>query len=380
MNKFAIKNLSEKERFDWIRLSRSQNIGPSTFFNLLKIFGTPAKALDNVEDYSLKGGAKRPISLYDQNQVLKELDSCKKFGAQIIAFSENSYPHRLREISDPPPVLTVKGHLPFLQKNIISIVGPRNASINGCKFARMIANDLGKNNFVVASGLARGVDTASHQGSIDNGTIAVIAGGIDHIYPKENTNLYNNIASKGVLVSENLFNAIPRGGNFPQRNRIISGISLGVVVVEATLRSGTLTTAKFASQQNREIFAVPGSPFDPRCQGTNRLIKQGAKLIENVEDILEEIDQIISQDGQLQFMEEESDDSEIFSYRPPDDDLINEARELILSRIGYDPISPDEIIRILEIPTKVANIALMQLELANRIENKSGKVMLIRHC
>ena len=283
----------------------------------------------------------------------------------------------LREISDPPPSLTVKGKINLLNQNIIAIVGPRNASFNGCKFARKIAKELGENEMIIASGLARGIDTAAHEASLTTGTIAVIAGGINNIYPSENANLYHQISNQGVIISEIPFGTLPRGGNFPQRNRIISGLSLGVVIVEATLKSGTLITAKFALEQNREIFAVPGNPMDPRYEGTNRLIKQGAKMLENTDDILNEIKYMRQEDEKLsKSFEPESHEFTSFISNLSDNSDIDKARNLILKKLNFTEITNDEIIRELEIPTQIVNIALVQLELADKIQNKNGKIIL----
>ncbi|MCE3255355.1 MAG: dprA [Rickettsiaceae bacterium] len=370
------RSITKQEKLDWLRLCRSQNISRSTFFRLLDIFGSAKEALENVGEYSLKGGREKPIVLCSSEQAEKELNSCDKIGAKIIIHDDASYPKLLREIPDAPPILTIRGDETLLNKNILAIVGPRNASINGCKFARKIAGELGEHGFVVASGLARGIDTAAHLGSIDKGTIAVIAGGIDNIYPKENEALYRDIVQKGVLVSETPFGMPPFGGSFPQRNRIISGVSLGVVVVEATLRSGTLITARFAVEQNREVFSVPGSPFDPRCQGTNRLIKQGAILTENVEDILNELTMIEKPEETMKLMEPEQNKFGGFSVKLPNEDDVDKARNLILSKIGYEPISADEIIAELQIPARIVNVALVQLELSDKIENRNGKICL----
>ena len=369
------KNSPDQEIIDWLRLSRSQNVGRSTFFHLLKIFGNAKNALENISDYSRKGGRDKPILVFPTSQAEKELELTTKIGAKILLFSDQNYPKLLREILDPPPILTARGDIGLLNKNSLAIVGTRNASFNGCKFAKKIATDLGNAGFVISSGLAKGIDASAHFGALDTGTIAVIAGGIDNIYPKENERLYHEIAKRGVIISEIPFGAPPRSVNFPQRNRIISGVSLGAIIVEATLRSGTLVTARLAIEQNREVFAVPGSPFDPRCQGTNLLIKQGAKLIENIEDILEELLIASDQSGDVKFMGEELGGCAAPKATSADDD-IDKARELILSKLGYAEISPDEIIADLQISAQIVNIALVQLELADRIENKNGKVCL----
>jgi DNA processing protein len=377
MTKPKPHQLSEAELISWIRLTRTTNVSRSTFFNLLNIFNDVKTAIENVEEFSVKGGLKKPIKPLSEAAAIQELEATRNFGANIIGFPEEAYPKMLREISDPPPILTIKGNYHFLNQDIIAVVGPRNASFNGCKFARRIAEELGKNDIVIASGLARGIDTAAHQASLLTGTVAVIAGGINNIYPPENTNLYNQIGSQGVIVSELPFGVAPRGGNFPQRNRIISGISLGVVIIEATLKSGTLITARFALEQNREIFAVPGSPLDPRHEGTNRLIKQGAKMLENVGDILNEIQHIRKNSkASLQFFEPESPEFTCFASKLPNNEDIDRARNLILNKLNFTEITNDEIINELEIPTRIVNIALVQLELADRIQNKNGKISL----
>jgi DNA processing protein len=325
----------------------------------------------------MRGGLKKPIKLYPESKAREELEKCRKIGADIITFIDHEYPKLLRQIADPPPILTIRGDVSLLNRDIIAIVGPRNASINGCKFARMITEELGNANLVISSGMARGIDTVAHKSSLATGTIAVIAGGIDNIYPSENKELYYKIIESGVIISEIQYGALPKGGNFPQRNRIISGLSLGVIVIEATLRSGTLITARFAIEQNREIFAVPGSPFDPRSQGANRLIKQGAKLVEGVHDILEEIDNMrTARDYELEFRDKDVMNFIGFEEFLLDDSEIDEARKLVLEKISYSPIFIDEIISELQISTKVANIVCMQLELADKIENRNGKISL----
>lgn len=378
MSEFPVKRISDSEKISWIRLCRTQNISKNIFFNLLKIFGNVDEALANVEEFSLKGGLKKPIKIADEKSAILELNNCQKIGAQIICFIEPEYPKLLREIPDPPPIITIRGNSDLLSCDIMSIVGPRNASTNGCKFAGKIATELGKAGLIIASGMARGIDRAAHLGSLESGTIAVIAGGIDNIYPPENKDLYNQIIQKGVVISENPFGSMPKGGNFPRRNRIISGVSLGVVIVEATLKSGTLITARFALEQNRDIFAVPGSPFDPRSQGTNRLIKQGAKLVEDVNDILDEIDNLRSRNfGTIEFREKEFFEFSGFDIKIISDSEIDEARKLILQKINYSSISLDELIYQLQIPAQIANIVLVQLELAGRVEYKNGKVALV---
>lgn len=369
--------LCDLEKINWIRLARSQNVGKSTFFRLIKIFGSAGSALDQIPDFAFQGGSKQKIKICSRDNAETELKSCEKFGAEIIFFCQDHYPKLLREISDPPPILTAKGNISFFNSNIIAVVGPRNASFNGIAFARKIAHELGENSLITASGLARGIDAAAHDGSLTSGTIAVIAGGIDHIYPKENTQLYHKISSQGLLVSESPFGVPPKGGNFVQRNRIISGLSLGVVIVEAGLKSGSLTTARFGAEQNREVFAVPGSPFDPRCLGTNRLIKQGAKLTENIEDILEELPSLKSKFNQDSILREgESQEFRGLIEKMPSDQDIKEIRQQIFLKLSAVPVTIEEIIQEMQAPVRLVNIALVQLELADKIEVNFGKVVL----
>ena len=365
------------EKLNWLRLARSENIGKSTFFRLIEIFGSVENALEQVADYAAAGGLKRKIKVCTLEDAENEMINTENFGAEILIFSEEKYPKLLRKIPDPAPVLTVHGDIEFFNRDTIAIVGPRNASFNAITFAKKLALELGQNSIAIVSGMARGVDSAAHEASILSGTIAVIAGGINHIYPKENEHLYSEILKHGLLVSENAFGMPPKGGNFVQRNRIISGLSLGVIVLEAGLRSGSLITARFAREQGREVFAMPGSPFDPRCHGTNRLIKDGAKMIENISDILDELPKLKSQLRGFKILREP--DLEEFvapTLKLPNDDDVKKIRQEIFSRLGVTPIAIDEIIQQMQVPPKLLNIALVQLELADKIVINFGKVAL----
>lgn len=362
---------------DWLRLARSENVGKSTFFRLIKIFGSAQKALERLQNYADEGGLKRKIIISSQSDVEKELKNTANFGAEILLFSDENYPRLLREIPDPAPVLTVKGDIEFFERDTVAIVGPRNASFNGIAFARKIALELGQNSIITVSGLARGVDAAAHEASILSGTIAVIAGGINHIYPAENEALFEQISKKGLLVSETPFGVPPKGGNFVQRNRIISGLSLAVVVVEAGLKSGSLITARSANEQGREVFAMPGSPFDPRCHGTNRLIKDGANMIETVDDILCEIANLRARFRDVGKLSEP--DFEEFGHataKAPSDDDVAKVREEIFTKLNFEPIAIEDIIHDLQAPSRLVNIALVQLELADKIAVNFGKVAL----
>jgi DNA processing protein len=363
------------EKLNWLRLARSENVGKSTFFRLIKIFGAAETALEKIADLSQQVG--RRITICSSAEVEKELLATQKFGAEILLFSEEKYPRLLREIPDPAPVLTVKGETEFFNRDTIAVVGPRNPSFGAISFAKKIAAQLGENSIITVSGMARGIDSAAHIASLASGTIAVIAGGIDHIYPKENDELYAAIAKQGLLVSETPFGAPPKGGNFVQRNRIISGLSLAVIVVEAGLKSGSLITARYAAEQGREVFAVPGSPFDPRCHGTNRLIKDGANMLESIDDVLNEFAGIKARFSEVGILREpESEEFVMPITKMPSDDDLKNIREEIFSKLSFIPIAIEEIIAELQAPARLVNIALVQLELADKIEISFGKVVL----
>lgn len=372
---FGKKSIEEK--INWLQLARSENVGKTTFFRLIEIFGSVKKALEQIEHHAKEGGLKRKIRLCTMKEAELEFLKSKKFGAEILIFSEEDYPRLLREIPDPSPILTIKGQKEFLTRDSIAIVGPRNCSFNATNFARQIAAGLGRNSIITVSGMARGVDSAAHQASINSGTIAVIAGGIDHIYPKENSHLYEQISQRGLLLSETAFGIPPKGGNFVQRNRLISGLSLAVIVVEASLKSGSLLTAKFALEQGREVFATPGSPLDPRCRGTNRLIKDGAKMVETIDDILEEFADLKARFSEVGILREPEAEEFVFpAIKIPGDEEIKKARQEIFSKLSFTSISIEEIIQELQIPARLVNIALVQLELSGKIEINFGKVSL----
>ena len=279
------------------------------------------------------------------------------------------------EIYDPPPILSYKGNINLLNNNkCVAIVGARNASANGRSFAHKIANDIVEQGYVTVSGLARGIDSAVHQATISK-TIGVIAGGIDHIYPPENKKLFENLEKEGLIIAELPVGSTPLGKHFPQRNRIISGLSLGVVVVEASLKSGSLITARFALEQNREIFAVPGFPLDPRCQGTNKLIRQGAHLIESVNDIVTNLPQY------EEFIKKEESLFKDFAELDVDFKTINtkyvkepseKERTLVISLLSAVPIDFDYLERETKLPLPILYTIILELELAGRVERHYG--------
>ncbi len=278
--------LTDGQRLEWLRLIRSENVGPRTFRALVNHYGSARAALDALPDLARRGGAQAPGRVYSVKEAEQEIVLARRMGAQFIALGERDYPARLRMIDDAPPLIAVRGNAGVLLEPMIAIVGSRNASAAGAKFASQIARELGEAGFVTVSGLARGIDAAAHRASLATGTFAVLAGGQDKIYPPEHVELLQQIIEHGAAISEMPFGWEPRARDFPRRNRLISGLSLGVVVIEAARRSGSLITARMANEQGREVFAVPGSPLDPRCEGTNGLLKQGATLVTETQDVL----------------------------------------------------------------------------------------------
>ena len=376
MNYNKIQKLSEKDQVNWLRLARTHNIGPKTFFKILSLFNSLEEAINNVPHFARMGGAKKPVQALAPELAEKEILMTQKNGAQIVPFCDENYPKLLREIYDPPALITCKGNLEILNNSIIAIAGPRNASLNGKKFAHKVSNDLGKYDIIISSGMARGIDSYAHQGALKKGTIAVLAGGVDNIYPSENKNLYHQILENGLIISENAFGTVPKSINFPKRNRIISGISLGLIVVEAGMRSGTLITARYAIEQNREIMAVPGSPFDYRCHGSNRLIKDGAKLVENAEDVMQEINNLTNNKDLIDFLDSENEEFNGFTPKIPEENELHSVKKEILQNLSHSPIELEELLSITEIPTHIANIILIQLELADTIENNHDMINL----
>ncbi|MEL6473128.1 MAG: DNA-processing protein DprA [Pseudomonadota bacterium] len=279
--------LSENERLDWLRLARTRHVGPVAFAQLLARYGSPAKALDALPDLSRKAGRKRPLTAPPAGQIEDELNAVQRYGGRILASCEADYPAHLSALDPPPAIITVLGDVRLAANPCIAIVGARNASAAGRKIARDLAGALGEEGFTVVSGLARGIDGEAHAAALKTGTIAVLAGGIDHVYPPQHDRLYAAIASDGLIVSEPPFGYRATARDFPRRNRIVTGLSLGVVVVEAALRSGSLISARTAAEQGRDVFAVPGSPLDERSEGCNRLIRDGATLVTGAEDVID---------------------------------------------------------------------------------------------
>lgn len=279
--------LSDAERRDWLRLVRTPNVGPLTFQKLLERYGTATTALEALPDIAHRAGRGRRIDLPPISRIEDEIAATEKLGARLVASCEAEFPKLLRALDPPPPMLTMLGNPAIARPEAVAIVGARNASAAGRKIARDMAAELGRSGLAVISGLALGIDGEAHAASLATGTVAVLGGGIDHIYPPQHERLYREIAERGLIISESPTGYTARGQDFPRRNRIVTGLARGTVVVEAAERSGSLISARMAGEQGREVMAVPGSPLDPRAAGTNRLIRQGAALVRHAEDVLE---------------------------------------------------------------------------------------------
>jgi DNA processing protein len=370
------KSFSENERLAWLRLIRTENIGAIAFYNLLARFGSASEALRNLPNLAKRGGRLKNYDVYPEASAEQEIRALEKAGGQFIYSCEEIYPLALSALSDAPPVLSVMGNTKLLDKPGVGIVGARNASLNGRKFAEILARDLGNAGQVIISGLARGIDTSAHQGSIETGTIAVVAGGIDIIYPEENKALYEQIKQMGLIVAEDPFGQRPFAQSFPKRNRIISGLSAGIIVVEASLRSGSLITARLAGEQGRDVFAVPGFPLDPRAQGPNKLLQDGAILVQNSEDVLSHLANF-ARHSPRSFREPiEQDHYSVFDF---DETQVDAAHDLIVSKLSDLPVGIDEILRDCALTPAVFNSALLDLEIGGQItRHAGGKIALLR--
>ncbi len=362
----------DSDRLDRLRLARTERVGPITFLQLLNRYGTARQALAALPELSRKGGRAAPLAPPPLKDVEEESRRLEKSGGRFLFLGEAAYPAPLAAIEDAPPVLAVLGHPSLLQKDMIGVVGSRNASLNGRKMAERLAGEMGKRGFVIASGLARGIDTAAHESSLETGTVAVLAGGADIVYPEENRRLYGRIVEAGCVVSDQPLGMEPRAQLFPRRNRIISGLSLGVLVVEAAQRSGSLITARLALEQGREVFAVPGSPLDPRANGANDLIRQGAILTERVEDILGAL-----RPARNLFTESRA-DGETTLFPPVTEEQVEAGRQKIIDNLSTCPVSVDELARLCQLSLPVVLAVLLELELAGRLDRQPGhKVALV---
>lgn len=354
--------MSEGERFDRLRLIRSPRIGPVSYRQLLARFGSAGEALRAIPMLAERGGGRASVA--EAGAIEREIAASRALGARYLLMGDADYPALLDQMEGAPPALIVKGDGTLAGRPCVAMVGARNASAAACRFARILAQDLGQREAVVVSGLARGIDTEAHRGSIGSGTIGVIACGIDVVFPPENRDLQAEVAGRGLLVTEHPPGVQPLARHFPARNRIIAGLALGTVVVEAAPKSGSLITARLAGEAGREVMAVPGSPIDPRAQGCNELIRQGATLVQNAADVMEAIggfDPRIVRQGSFEFVGE-----------PVSSDVAAGERAAVVALLGHAAVPVDEVIRLSGLSPAVVQTVLLELELGGRLERHAG--------
>lgn len=340
---------------------RSPGIGPVTFRQLIARFGSAAEALAAVPDLARRGGGATP-RLCARDEAEREIATVDKLGARYLTLGQGLYPRLLGELEDAPPLLMAKGNLNLLDRTVVAIVGARNASAAACRFARGLAHDLGQQDLAVVSGLARGIDSAAHDGALDSGTIGVVAGGIDVFYPPENEERQTAMFERGLVLAEMPPGTEPRARHFPYRNRIIAGIASGTIVVEAAPKSGSLITARLAAEAGREVMAVPGSPLDPRAQGCNQLIRDGATLVQSALDVIEELRPLETRVASPPSPFEHP------AFEEPDDSVFGRVGELL----GPSPVPVDEIIRLSGASSGAVQMALLELDLAGRLDRHAG--------
>ena len=362
-------SLSFSEKVSCLRLIMTDNIGPVTYMQLIDYYGSATEALNHLAELSYRGGGKKKFVSASVSMAEKQFETAQKNDVKIVFKQEYSYPKILRHLSDAPSVLFIKGNETVFNKKGIAVVGTRNASINGKTLAKKIAFDLADAGYQIVSGMAHGIDRSAHMGALSSekipSTTAVLGTAIDEIYPLENKDIYEQIAERGCLVSEFPFGSILSPRNFPRRNRIISGLSLGTLVIEAQERSGSLITAVEALNQGREVFAVPGSPADPRSSGPNKLIKDGATLVGCAQDIIDVIENL----NQLSLKEIYK---KVYKSIPIDETVLTYARQIIWNNLSTDPVSVDALISETGLETRIVNIILMELAIAGRLERHIG--------
>jgi DNA processing protein len=358
------RRLTDQERFDWLRLARTESVGPVTFAHLIGRYGSSSRALAALPELARRGGGVKAPVLASTGQAEAEMAAGAALGARLIVSGEEDFPRLLAVLDPPPPLIWALGDVAILARPAVAVVGSRECSAAGQRMARTLAHDLGVGGYVVISGLARGIDAAAHHGAIATGTIAVLAGGVDRVWPPQNADLYEAILAKGCIVSDRPIGHEAKARDFPRRNRLISGLALGVVVVEAELRSGSLITARLAGEQGREVFAVPGSPLDPRARGANDLLRQGATLVEEADDVLRVLD---SQPSVFE-PDQPTYAYDLVSDGPETEGLV----EVVEALLSPTPTSIDELARAAEAPMPAVLAALMELTLAGRAELMAG--------
>ena len=373
--------LSEEEKIACLRLARSENVGPATFESLMRFYEKPSEALKDLPNWAARGGSKRRINIATQKSVQEEWENLEKLNGCFLFSCDDDYSELLSGIKNAPPVLSVLGNKSLLNTPSVAFVGARNASLNGKNLTRKMAFDCVEKGVSIVSGMALGIDGAAHEGALSAtnekaGTIAVLGCGVDVIYPMENKELYASLKEKGCIISEFPLQMRPSASNFPRRNRLISGLSLATLVVEAKEKSGSLITAEFAQEQGRLVMAVPGSPADDRSVVPNALIKSGAVLVQNSQDIINAIRPLLTK--QDTFCLSENKKEEIQTYRLPDFEDINQARPIVLSALSTVPTSEDELCQQLDLPSTIVSVVLLELELAGRIERHAlGRVSMV---
>ena len=370
------KTKQEKFRIAWLRLARTSRVGGRTFADLIKFIGDPEKAIEMLPTMSQKWGMRSTVKIPSTSSIKLEFEKTQKFGASFLYSCDKAYPKILKSIPDAPPVIIVKGRIDLLKRKGVAIIGARNSSINANRLANNFSKEISQH-YVVISGMARGVDRFAHYASLENGTIGVIAGGINNVYPKENIDLFNKVYEKGLIISEQAIDSEVQAKHFPQRNRIIAGLAYGTLVIEASIKSGTLITSKYAIDYNREVMAIPGSPLDQNVQGTNKLIKEGATMVTSPQDVLNSLRMFDC--GNYDIRDNNSDyhygESKLI---PPEDDLKIYRRQL-LRVLSYSEMNLNDLIEQSDMPVNIMNFLLLELELAGKLVRKPGdKVQLIK--
>jgi DNA processing protein len=371
--------LSDEHLLAYVRLARTPSIGPVTFQRLLGLYKTPQHALDALPELAEKGGRAKPLKIHSARAAADELYATQDYGGQFLVWGETCYPPALAHIPDAPMLLSVYGHVGLLQRQkTISIVGARNASAAALKITAALSSELNARDFVIVSGLARGIDAMAHRHALPQGTIAVLGNGISHQYPPENKDLQEQIRQAGLLVCENPPATPPTSRQFPRRNRIISGLTLGVIVVEAARRSGSLISARLANEQGREVMAVPGSPLDTRCHGSNNLIREGASLIETSQDVLDIMQPRIEQSLAFDLQAKANKPLRYPTPLAPPSSLSRAERQTITELLGPTPTSIDELVTMSTLPVDLVHLAVLELEIAGRLTVESdGRMSLL---
>ncbi|MEC9344610.1 MAG: DNA-processing protein DprA [Pseudomonadota bacterium] len=355
------------ERLARLRLIRSENVGPTTWGRLLGRFGTARAALDALPDLAARAGRKR-LRIATPSEAEREWALLDRLGGHWLIAGDADYPARLAATEDAPPVIAVIGDVARLSAPSLAVVGARNASSNGRTLCRRLCQQVGAAGFTIVSGLARGIDAEAHRASLATGTVGVVAGGVDVVYPPENAELQRLIGEQGAVVAESAMGAQPMARHFPRRNRVIAGLSLGVLVVEAALRSGSLITARMANDYGRDVFAVPGSPLDPRARGANRLIREGARLVEDADDILDDLAPALARPRGAA----EAAAILLPAPAPVSFDDADRARDLLLEALAVEPTDADSLIRATGLDSAAFAAGMLELELAGLVERHAG--------